>query len=410
MSLAVPMGALRMRPRHHVLFVVVLGVLLALGSFTIDLYLPAFPAIRDEFGVAAALVPLTLTATTIGFGMGQLIVGPWSDHVGRRMPIFIATSLHVAASLGVTLAQTIDVMFVLRFLQGFGAAAGAVVAMAIVRDLFGGRPLVRVLSRMALITGLAPVCAPIIGAQLLDVMPWRGLFVVLAVYGAVAMLAVMWFIPETLPPERRRVKVRGATMASYRVLLHDRVFVATLLIGAVAASGAFAYVSSASFLLQGTYGLDPRGFSAMFAVNAAAMFLGVQLGSWLAHTIGPQWSLVFSGGVMVLAAAGVLVLPMFVSDVWGVVAPLALFLSMFGAGNPCVSVLALDPHPHEAGTAASLLGALSYVAVGIISPLPAVIQAGSAFALGVVMLGTSLIMLFLIVFVLRPRTIEPLAD
>lgn len=410
MPLAVPATGPKIRRRRHALFVIVLGVLVALGSFTIDLYLPAFPAIRDEFGVPSALIPFTLTATTVGFGAGQVIVGPWSDVVGRRRPILIATSLHIVASIGVAMAPSIEVLFVFRFLQGFGAAAGAVVAMAIVRDLFGGRPLVRVLSRMALISGLAPICAPIIGAQLLMLVDWRGVFFVLAVYGALSLAAVMVFIPETLPPERRRHRVRGATIATYRLLVRDRVFVAALLIGAVSTSGAFSYVSAASFLLQGTYALTPQGFSAMFAVNAVAMFIGVQVGAYLARLIGPQWSLSITCCVMVIAAIGVIFLPIFVGEVWGVVVPLAFFLAAFGAGAPCVSVLALDPHPGEAGTAASLLGALNYVAVGIISPMPGLIQTGSAAALGVVILATSITAVLLVAFVLQPRNVAPLAD
>lgn len=409
-SAVAPVAPPQSRPVPPVLFVVVLGVLLALGSFTIDLYLPAFPLLREDFDVAAAVIPFTLTATTVGFGAGQLIVGPWSDRVGRRRPIVIATGLHIAASVGVALAPTIEVMFVFRFLQGFGAAAGGVVVMAIVRDLYGGRTLVRVLSRMALVTGLAPILAPIVGAQLLAIMPWRGLFVALGLYGAIALTAVMIVVPETLPPERRTARRRGATLANYRTLLSDRVFVAALLIGAFSASGAFAYVSSSSFLLQTTHGLTPQEFSAMFALNAGAMFLGVQIGSYLARTIGPQWSLSFSSGVLVLASLGVLLLPSVVPGVWGVVVPLALFLAAFGAGSPCVSVLALDPHPNEAGTAASLLGALNYVAVGLISPLPGLLLAGSAAALGAVILGTSTCVVLIVVFVLRPRTIGVLAD
>src|SRR5690606_21954224 len=127
------------------------------------------------------------------------------------------------ASIGVAFAPSIEAMFVFRFLQGFGAAAGSVVAMAIVRDLFGGKALVHVLSRIALISGLAPILAPPIGALLLAVMPLRGLFHVLAVYGGVALLAVVLCIPETLPPGRRRSRSRGAILATYRLLMKDRV-------------------------------------------------------------------------------------------------------------------------------------------------------------------------------------------
>jgi DHA1 family bicyclomycin/chloramphenicol resistance-like MFS transporter len=118
-------------------------------------------------------VQLTLTATTIGFALGQLLIGPWSDKVGRRTPLLIATGIHVVASIAVAFAPNVEVLALLRVVQGIGAAGGGVVAMATVRDLFGGQPLVRMLSRLALVSGLAPILAPVIGSQLLRITDWR---------------------------------------------------------------------------------------------------------------------------------------------------------------------------------------------------------------------------------------------
>ena len=147
--------------RQRAVYVVVLGALTALGPFTVDLYLPAFPSIEAELDISTATVQLTLTATMIGFALGQLLVGPWSDKVGRRLPLIVATSVHVLASIAVVLAPDITWLMVARVLQGAGAAAGAVVAMATVRDLFGGYPLVRMLSRLALVNGLAWLGIPV---------------------------------------------------------------------------------------------------------------------------------------------------------------------------------------------------------------------------------------------------------
>ena len=189
--------------RRRVLYIVLLGALTALGPFTIDLYLPAFPVLEADFQTTAAAIQLTLTGTMIGFALGQLIVGPLSDKVGRRVPLLSVTALHVAASVAAALAPTLELLSAARVLQGAGAAAGGVVAAAIVRDLFGGRRLVVMLSRLALVSGVAPVLAPLVGSALLLVMPWRGIFVVLAVYGAVMLVSAIVFLPETLPRARR---------------------------------------------------------------------------------------------------------------------------------------------------------------------------------------------------------------
>ena len=237
-------------PKQRLVYILVLGALTALGPFTVDLYLPAFPALESEFGVSTAVVQLTLTATAVGFGFGQLVVGPWSDRVGRRLPLVLATSLHVAASVGVAFAPDIVTLGVFRVLQGFGAAAGGVVAMAMVRDLFGGLPLVRMLSRLALVNGLAPILAPVIGSQLLVILDWRGIFYFLAAYGLVVVLSTFFFIVETLPPARRIDTGHTTVRERYRSVLTDRTFVGVALISAMTFSGLFAYLSSSSFLFQ----------------------------------------------------------------------------------------------------------------------------------------------------------------
>ena len=197
------------RPLHPIVFIMVLGGLTALGPFTMDLYLPAFPLIETDLRTTAAMVQLTLSATAIGLGLGQLVVGPLSDSIGRKVPVVLATGLHVVSSVVIAAAPTIEIVAFARFGQGFGAAAGSVVAAAMIRDLFGGKRLVRMAARIALISGLAPIVAPIIGSQLLLITDWRGVFWLLAGFGALILVAVMIVLPETLPRT-----VRGSARTS----------------------------------------------------------------------------------------------------------------------------------------------------------------------------------------------------
>lgn len=395
--------------RQRVVYVLVLGALTALGPFTIDLYLPAFPKIEADLAVSTAAIQLTLTATTLGFAFGQLLVGPWSDRVGRRLPLILATTVHILASLGVALAPDLTWLLAFRVLQGFGAAAGAVVAMATVRDLFGGYPLVRMLSRLALVNGLAPIAAPVIGSQLLLVMPWRGLFFVLAGYGVLVVVAASLFIIETLPPARR-VEPGHATLGQrYRVLFTDRVFVGVAIIGGMSFSGLFAYLSASPFLFQDVYGLDPQGYGLLFAANSIGIVAGVQISARLAKRIPPQWILSVSTLVLLAAAIAIIVLDLAGAGFFGTVIPLWFFITACGFGFPMVQALALANHGKEAGTAASVLGAMNFGLAGLLSPIVGLFGIANAVPMGAVMAATSLVSIASLWFIVQPRTVPALS-
>jgi MFS transporter, DHA1 family, multidrug resistance protein len=395
-------------PRQRLVYILVLGALTALGPFTVDLYLPAFPALEADFRASSAVIQLTLTATAVGFGLGQLLVGPWSDRVGRRLPLVLATSVHVLASLGAALAPDIVTLGVFRVLQGVGAAAGGVVAMATVRDLFGGLPLVRMLSRLALVNGLAPILAPVIGSQLLVVLDWRGIFYFLAAYGVVVMLAAFFFIVETLPPARRIDIGHTTVRERYRSVLTDRIFLGVAIISAMTFSGLFAYLSSSSFLFQQIFGLNPQEFGLLFAVNSVGVVLGVQASARLAKYLGPQWILAVTTAVLFTSSALIVVLDEAHLGLLGIVIPLWFFLAACGFGFPLVQVLALVNHPHEAGTAASVLGALNFGIAGLTSPIAGLFGIHDAIPMGSVMAVTSVVSILALWFIVRPRTVPEL--
>lgn len=397
--------------RRRVLYVILLGALTALGPFTVDLYLPAFPVLEEDFQTTAAAIQLTLTGTMVGFALGQLVVGPLSDKVGRRIPLIAVTALHVLASVSAALAPTLDLLMVARVGMGMGAAAGGVVAMAIVRDLFGGRRLVVMLSRLALVTGVAPVVAPLIGSALLVVMPWRGVFFVLAAYGAVMLVCALSFIPETLPKARRHEKGSTTVLQRYRSVLSDRVFLGVLIIGAMTFSGLFSYLSASSFLFQQTYGFDAQQYGLLFAANSLGVVLGVQAASRLAARFGPQWVMAWSTAVLVVAATTIIVTDQLGWGLWGTVVPLFFFMTACGFTFPCVQVLALDRHGKAAGTAASIIGATNFGVAGVISPLVGWIaqDAGiTATTMATVMAGCAVVGVLALWFVVRPRTVARL--
>jgi DHA1 family bicyclomycin/chloramphenicol resistance-like MFS transporter len=408
MTLSHPGDALSRSSR--VLYIVVLGALVALGPFTIDLYLPAFPIVADELDASEAAIQLTLTATMIGFGLGQLVVGPWSDTVGRRLPLILATTLHVGASLGVAFAPDIAGVLVFRVLQGIGAAGGGVVAMATVRDLFGGQPLVRMLSRLALVTSLAPILAPVIGSQLLVLLDWRGLFIALAGYGAVIVALAATLITETLPPERRRVRGHSTTAQRYRAVLSDRVFVGVALIAGLVFSGMFAYLSASSFLFQEVYGFDPQQFGILFAVNSIGLAVSSQVASRLMRVFAPARILVFSLPIMALAGFTAASAAFFDLGLVPVVAATFVFLSCAGLSFPCIQVTALAPHGAEAGTAAALLGAIIFGLASLSAPIVGVFGTESAIPMGLAMATALTIATALLWIVVRPLRAQRIGD
>lgn len=398
--------------RRRILYIVLLGALTALGPFTIDLYLPAFPVLEADFQTSAAAIQLTLTGTMIGFALGQLIVGPLSDKVGRRIPLLSVTALHVFASAFAALAPTLETLSIARVLMGAGAAAGGVVAAAIVRDLFGGRRLVVMLSRLALVSGVAPVLAPLAGSGLLLIMPWRGIFWVLAAYGVIMLVSAILFVPETLPPARRQAHGSTTIWQRYASVFRDRVFIGVLIIGGMTFSGLFSYLSASSFLFQVSYGFDAQQYGILFAANSVGVVVGVQVAARLAARFGPQWVLAVSTSVLVLAGGAIVLTDQLGLGLWGTIVPLFVFMTACGFTFPCAQVLALDRHGKAAGTAQSIIGAANFGVAGIISPVVGLLSGGSgitATTMASVMVGCAAIGVVSLWTLVRPRTVERLA-
>lgn len=390
--------------RRKLQYILLLGALTALGPFTIDLYLPAFPALEASLGVSEAEVQLTLTGTTVGFALGQLVVGPLSDKFGRRLPLILATALHIGASLGAALSTDLATLGLFRVLMGIGAAGGGVVAMAMVRDLFSGYAMVRMFSRMALVNGLAPILAPVIGSQLLLIMPWPGIFFFLAAYGTAVIIAATLLVRETLPRELRGKS--GLTAGQrYRLLFSDRIFVGLLLLGGMNFAGLFAYLSASPFLFQDVYGFTPQQYGLLFGINSLGIVAGVQTSSRVIRRVPPQWILACSTAWMFLMAVLIVVFDQLGFGLWGVMVPLWFYILGAGFTFPCVQVLALSKHGAQAGTAASLLGAATFMMAGIISPVVGWFGVGSATPMGAVQASCILLAAAALWLVVRPRTV-----
>ncbi|HSU35741.1 MAG TPA: multidrug effflux MFS transporter [Propionibacteriaceae bacterium] len=370
--------------------IVVLGMLSTFGPISLDLYLPALPQLAAELETSTSAAQLTLTACLIGLAVGQIVAGPMSDRFGRKRPLMIGLIAYALASLACAFAWSISVLLVLRLIQGLAGAAGIVIARAVARDLHEGRALVIFFSRLVLVSGLAPVIAPVLGGQLNRVMTWRGIFVVLAVIGVVLVLAGWLGLKESLPPEKRIVGGLTATLRGFGLLIRDRFFVGVALAAGLVGASMFSYIAGATFVLQKIYGLSPQGFSLAFGINSLGILGSAQLSARLTRRFSPLRVLaaglaVNLTGALCLATAVLLGL-----SLPFVLVSLFVMVSAIGMVLPTSTALALANYPERAGTASALLGLLQYLVGGLAAPLVGLGGEDTAVPLGVVAASASL--------------------
>lgn len=368
-SLAQAGGPGASRARISAVFVLLVSALTAIGPLTIDLYLAAFPQITADLVTSPARVQLTITATLAGLALGQLLLGSVSDAYGRRPPLIAALSVYVAVSLAIMAAPTVEVLAALRFLQGFSAAAGMVVSMAIVRDRYEGVAMGKVMARLMLVVGLAPILAPPLGAQLLLLGSWRLLFGILAGFGVLLLTLVLFVLPESLPVERRRTGGTRAALASYRDLLGDRPFLGLALLSGFYISALFTYIASSTFVFQEGFALSAQQFGLIFGAGSLAITISSQVYGALVGRVTPERILtvtvaagvVLSAGLVVVAAAGGGLVPLLVL--------LVPILGTTGLIFPSVPSIALARNGHRAGSAAALLGSVQFAIGALIAPV-----------------------------------------
>lgn len=379
-------------PRLTPVTLVALGLVSALWPLTMDLYLPAFPQIATEFGVDAAAVQLTLTAAFIGMAIGQLVAGSISDAVGRLGPMAVSLIVYSTATAVCAVAPTIGVLIGARFVQGAGAAAASVIAIACVRDVSSGATMVRLAARLQLVNGFFVVASPALGALLLGVTDWRGMFAGLVIVGiALAVLCTVALrgLPKPFATDEQRHPA-ARLVADAKALLADRRYLILLAAGALIWGAMMSYMSSSSFIFQEAYGLTPIAYAIVFGAHGALMIAAAQVGARLARR---GLTRLLKRGAIVLASMGFLLVLSLVAfpglGLWGFIVPLLCFVTAFGAIQPVIQAAALHDHPERAATAASWLGSVNMVAGAVVSPLVGLVGLATALASALFMFGLS---------------------
>jgi len=364
---------------------VVLGALSAFGPLAMDMYLPSTPTIAAALHAGQSLVQLTLSGCLAGLAIGQLVAGPLSDGMGRRRPLLIGLAAFVGFSAACAMAPDIGALIAFRFLQGMAGAVGVVLSLAIVCDMYEGTELARVLGSLTLVFGLAPVLAPVIGGQVLRFTSWRGVFGVLAAIGMVLLVA-SWFLPETLPPQRRTPPRFRQLLDDSRTLARDRHYAGNTLAVALGTAALITYISALPFIVEDAYQRSPQMFSLIFAINAIGLTLMAQLGTRLirrlpvARVVRVSLLVMVAGALAFLAAALTGHPPLA-----ALLVPLFVFVATFGMMRPNGTALALDGHASIAGTASAWLGALPFMLGAVLSPLAGLGGQGGATVAGVLL-------------------------
>ena len=373
-----------------------LAMLTALGPLSMDMYLPSLPDIAHVLDAPVARTQLTISSYLVGFAAGQMIYGPLSDRYGRRPVLLAAVALYLASTLACAAAQSVDLLIAARLLQGISGSGAIVLARAIVRDVYSGVQAARELSRMGSISATAPIVAPMIGGVLQAVFGWRANFFCMSAGGLIALLVAARLLPETLRPGNRAQSLSVfSMMRGYGAVARHRGFLIYLGIITTTYAGLFAWVSGASVVLQGIYGLSSVTFGFTFALGAAGYMLGAMLATRLVVRLGLERTIAV--GVVVIAAGGLsltLAVATGIPGLW-LVAAMALYLAGVGLAMPQAMAGALTPFPDRAGTAASLMGLIQQAVAAIIAAVIGAFLVQSAWPVTGVVLAMSTLTLLL---------------
>jgi DHA1 family bicyclomycin/chloramphenicol resistance-like MFS transporter len=375
--------------RSHNTLILVLGAFTAIGPFSIDMYLPGFPAIARDLGTDISHVGLSLTSYFIGISLGQLGYGPLLDKYGRKKPIIAGLILYVIAAVGCGLAPSIQWLVVMRFMLATGACVGIVASRAIVRDLFPLNEIARIFSTLMLVLAVSPLLAPSVGAYV-AVFSWRYIFVILALIAVAILAAVFYLLPESRHGDRT-ISLHPATLSrTYLAVLKEPTFFAYGCASAAASAGLFAYIADAPFVFMNLFGLTEREFGIIFSLSACGVIGASQLNRlWLKKRTSKAISFV---AVILQSAVALLLLVAVITGAPPGLLYACLFFYLAGLGtlSPNTTAVAIGPFTSNAGTASALMGSMQMAAGAIGSSLVSYFHDGTARPMAAVLLFASI--------------------
>lgn len=360
----------------YVFLILLLGSLTAFGPLSIDMYLPAFPAIAKDLAVPLSSVQLSLASFFVGLATGQIFYGPLTDRFGRKKPLYVGMAIYTLASIVCAFTDKVETLIIFRFLQALGSCAGVVISRAIVRDLFSHQDTAKVFSTLMLVTGVAPILAPFFGGYISEMFGWRSLFLVLAIFSTLCMTMLAIYLPETHHPDEK-VHIKDS-LKVYRNIFKDRNFLGYAFAGGAAQAGLFAYITGSSFVFIDLFGIPAKSFGWVFGSNAIGLIACSQINARLLKRV--SYEAILNKIFVVIAALGLVLLAAAYFDwgFWGLAIPLFLFIASLGMTFPNSTAGAMATQRKSAGSASALLGTMQYGIAALSSAIVSRLHDGTA--------------------------------
>ena len=386
--------------------ILLIGALGMLQPLSLDPYMPNISNIAKDLNVQAALIGQNLTFLTLGVSVGLVVAGPLSDAIGRRRPVLLALFGYALASLATAFVTNVEFFFTLRAAQGFFAACAAVVANAMLRDLYQGLQLIKAIARSMLLMGTTWFLGPIFGSVLQSFTDWRGLGILLAIASTILLVVIYLKLPDTMTLEDRTKTTAKEVVSGFARLLKDRVFLGLVLVQVTISVALYSYLNISTFIYGNAFGIGATQVGFFLAINSACSYTGAQLGAALSRRFKPQYVLLGTQVLGISAGIGLIFIAIFQAPFIIFTGTMALFVMSFGSSITPILGLAMDSHPHEAGTAAAIITFSGTFAATLAGPLYATLDHNSSLGMGIAISITLSIGVILLFAIVRPNKLE----
>lgn len=372
------------RQRFYTIFT--LGMLSAIGAFSIDMYLPGFPAIAEDLHTTVAHITLSITSFFIGISLGQLLYGPLLDKYGRKKPIYIGLVIYLLTSIACAHAPTADILIGIRFLQALGACAGMVAARALVRDLFPVNENAKVFSLLVLVLAISPIIAPTLGGYMTSAFGWQSIFYILAGLSAVTLVLVYFKLPAGQEPQSSISLLPKPIISEFWIVARNPQFFTYAFAGGIASSGLYAYIAGSPFVFMELYGVSDKQYGWIFAIIAMGLIIASQVNTFLLRKYSSEQIIKVTLFCQCLAGIALVVGTWFhLLGLYSTIVLILIFLSTQGFAFPNSAALSLAPFTRNAGTASALMGAVQLGIGAIATALVSVLNNNTAMPMVAVM-------------------------